>query len=576
MLTRLGDPVVRFALRHAFGWMRLVPVVPAILIEFDSRAYGRLARLATFALSYAVPQAAAYLLEMEHDGRLDQMRLAGRRPGELAATALVSVSGPWLLIGLILAVAANQGGGATPAMLLAMAATAGIPTTLAALGMILPFARDRIDPRVGVAGLSVAAMAVGVIGGQNLLALSVFTRVLVTLLVVEAVVTGYCMSRMPRRIAHPYVQGDPARLRVHLPMWEWVLRWPGFYRGASLSASGLALALMFAPVVGIAWVMQTWYGERFVETAAIYLPPLFIGLIVISLVCREDAISGRLDLVRQSSTPVAVAAVEMLAGLWAPFVLATIVLGLATAILINITATGMLAGLAMIVALAPVPLVEGWSRVWPAMYALPYALSLWLTAPAAPLALSIVMWIAVTRMLRHPDRAVVAGWTGVVATSLVCAFVMVAGRMPDPFSRAGVLAFALLAISPVLIDARSTSRIDTWGQPLAVVVTVFLAVSFQIEWSSGAAVAVSVLAVWHAGRRLRQWNPSRPIEQAGARLVLLALVAMVPLLVSPSLHGPVRLPPGMLAGATALAAAVEAVHRIATFVARKRAAILPA
>ncbi len=87
---------------------------------------------------------------MEHDGRLDQTRLSGRRPTTVAATALVSVAGPWLLAGLALTAWFALAGEATFNTILGAAAIAGFPTMLAAASTTGSFTRQRVDPRIVV------------------------------------------------------------------------------------------------------------------------------------------------------------------------------------------------------------------------------------------------------------------------------------------------------------------------------------------------------------------------------------------------------------------------------------------
>ncbi len=142
---------------------------------------------------------------MEHDGRLDQTRLSGRRPTTVAATALVSVAGPWLLAGLALTAWFALAGEATFNTILGAAAIAGFPTMLAAASTPGSFTRQRVDPRIVVGDV------LGLGGGS-------IANAYVIALIVEGIVIAACLRRLPRRIAHaPAVgAGSSARLRPRL------------------------------------------------------------------------------------------------------------------------------------------------------------------------------------------------------------------------------------------------------------------------------------------------------------------------------------------------------------------------
>ncbi len=143
---------------------------------------------------------------MEHDGRLDQMRLSGRRPTTVAATALVSVAGPWLLAGLALTARSALAGEATFNTILGAAAIAGFPTMLAAASTTGSFTRQRVDPRIVVGDV------LGLGGGGSI------ANAYVIALIAEGIVIAACLRRLPRRIAHaPAVgAGSSARLRPRL------------------------------------------------------------------------------------------------------------------------------------------------------------------------------------------------------------------------------------------------------------------------------------------------------------------------------------------------------------------------
>jgi hypothetical protein len=555
-----------------------MPLVPVLLIESTRRADGRLARLGLFALCYAVPQAAAYLIEMEHDGRLDQMRLAGRRPTGVAAAALVSVAAPWLLIGLALTAWSVLAGEATSSTLVRIAAIAGLPTMLAAISTTVRFAREHIDPRIGVVGLSVVSMAIGVSLGDLLTTPEAPTIFFVIALAVEAAVIAACIPGLPRRIAHPPVLGASSSVRFRPLPWEWILRWPGIYRGTCLSSNGLILFFLFAPVAILARVV-TYYrsGVQDFETAGFYLPPLFIGLIAVSLICREDATSGRLDMVRQSSTRTAMAALQMLIGLWTPFVAASLGLLVLSTLLFGFTTQGLRFGAIAWLIMAPMPLLEGWGRLWPMMHMLPIGaaiafLTLIQSWPAIA-AISVVTWIAALRMLHQPERATIAGWPGVAALSALCAVAMLPGANDDRQLTGLGLVTIMVPMSPLLVDPGSS--IHRWAQPVAVLLTTLLIGTGLYGIQPAAIVALAGLAAWFASYRIREWDPARPIVQAAIRVGLILLFGQIAGYLfenAPTqLVGSVN-PLGVLAVALLLAAIVEVAFQIARFVVRKRPA----
>jgi hypothetical protein len=570
----LSDPVVRSGLRQSFNMTRLLPLIPLVVVESANRPQGRAVRIGLFALCYAAPQAAAYLLEMEHDGRLDQIRLSGRRPTALATLALTSVATPWLVIGLALTSLGLVRGEVTFMMLVAIVTIAGIPTTLAALSTTVTFARARIDPRIGIAALGVAAMAIGLIGADNIDVLPGAVPGFPLVLVPEAAVIGYCLWTLPRRIAHPPTNAGARPSRFRLPPWDWLLRRPGVYRGALLSSSGFALFGLFAPM-GIMVRILSDRNPNSVATPALYLPPLFIGLIAVSLICREDAISRRLDIVRQGSKAVASAACEMLIGLWAPFVAATAGLMLLTAVLFGLAPSEPGYALVALVIMAPLPLIEGLSGLWPMTLVLPIAAAVgflvagdWWLAIAV---LSAITWISASRMLHHPDRATLSGWQGIVAMSVMCAVTM----LPAEYDASQIVALGtvtmMVPLSPLLIDPKSASH--RWGQPLAIAITVVLAGSIRFGIQAAVVAAAAVVVVWFASYRIREWDPSRPMVQAAIRvgvMILLGQVADQTFRAAPGRMVQWLASFGVLAIAIGLAALVETVFRIATAIARRR------
>lgn len=578
MPTWLSDPIVRAALRHSVGWMRCGPVVPVLFIELERGGNTRLARLTLFALCYAAPQAASYLLQLEHDGRLDQIRLSGRRPIDVVAVALASVAGPWLAVGLVLTILTLLRAEAPLLTAAAIAAVAGVPTAVAAFSTTVRFARERIDPRIGMAALTFIAIATALAGGDVFNVLSGTLPIFAIALVVETAIVVACVRHLPRRIAHPPVL-DGARVgRFRLPASEWILRWPGIYRGALLGSSGLVLFALFAPI-GVVVRILSDRNPQSIATPALYLPPLFIGLIAVSLICREDAMSGRLDLIRQSPKAVAVAALAMLIGLWSPFVVAAAGLAVLAHLLFGVERSELAWAMLFAILLAPVPLFEGWSRQWPFMSTAPFGIALGfltgLEAWPALLAMSAGIWIGAARVLSHPDKPALSGWQGLIAiVTLSTSALLTVKSSFEAQLIAMAMAAMFLAVSPVLIVPDAHDWTQRWGQFLVILLSVFGAGSARMPMEDASYLSVMALAVWFCAYRIRQLNPSRPTIQGAVRLALLVGIGLGVESLStstPRIHSEYAI------WAIALAATVELLHHTAAWITRqRRRPILPA
>jgi len=283
------------------------------------------------------------------------------------------MAGPWLLAGTVFIVWSMLSGTVTIRTMLAVLAVAGSATMLAAFSTTVRFARERIDPRIGVVGLGAVTILIAIGGAEALNWADRRAPLFAAALVVETILIALCVRNLPNRIAHTPVHSAGAS-RLQVPFRSSLLWWPGVYRGASLSASGLVLFALFAPRAPLVWIIMP-EGRRQFETASLFLPPLAIGLIAISLICREDAVSGRLDIVRHSVPRIAVAAFHMLLGLWLPFVLAAIGLMLVAEVVFGVTLNGIRFGVLFLILSAPIPLVEGWSRLWPFMLFGPFAVA---------------------------------------------------------------------------------------------------------------------------------------------------------------------------------------------------------
>jgi hypothetical protein len=579
MLNWIADPLTRSSVRHSLGWARLMPIIPAIVIEADRRSAGRPARIALIALCYAAPQAAAYLLEAEADGRLDQMRLAGQRPWELARRAAGGVGGIWLAVGVAALVWVITSGQATLNLLLGMGAIAGIPTTLAAFVSTAPLVRARIDPRIGVAALSVISIAVGVIGA-DVFRLTPPNEVFAAMLVVELAIIGWRVRRLPERLAHAPVARTASDWRLRPPPAEWLMNFPGFYRGLCLGATGVVLFAIFAPLPILIRLLRS---DRVDETVLFFLPPLLIGLIAVSLICREDVVSGRLELVRQSAQRPARMVIEMVMGLWAPFVAASIGLALLVWPLFGLSTFGLSNIAFVVVLLAPLPLVEGWTRLWPMMLTVPFVLVLVTsrgTSSILPVFVAAIGWLAAIRSFADPGRPIFRPRMGVAITIIICATAVMSPNPLGPAFNARWAAGVLFLLSHVLIHPAVQDPMQRWGQPVAVFVTLLVGIGVQSSWADAGWTAPTAVAIWYGGYRLRQIDPDFPALQGALRIAVIVLATQ--LAISDTLRSlPWQVnnlsdPATALAASATAAAGMEIVYRIWLAIAsRRRAAILP-
>jgi drug/metabolite transporter superfamily protein YnfA len=100
--------VLRFVARGTFWLLApiaalatgLVLVMPSDSVIGRLAAFGGVASL--FSLLFAIPHATSRLIELDRDGRLDLIRLAGQPPASLLWTLLVGLAAPFLVAALIL------------------------------------------------------------------------------------------------------------------------------------------------------------------------------------------------------------------------------------------------------------------------------------------------------------------------------------------------------------------------------------------------------------------------------------------------------------------------------------------
>lgn len=546
------DPVVRHAAREAFSWPRLVPMLPFALIEIDRwHTPGAAGRLGLLALCAAAPAAAAHLIDLEGDGRLDLMRLSGRPPAAIAARIVLGAAAPWLVAGAAL-VAANVVMVPVAAIdAVQAAAIAGAPLAFSAVSAGRASARWRIDPRLHAAGLGVGALLFAILAGG--VAWPGYTRPRVSGLLdavtswstvaiaVEAAIVAWCAPAIVRRCRRPDTAA-PARPLFSMFRPRALLRWPGLYRGAALGWSAMLVFLAVGGVVIYArWSLPVFPDQAIAlparlsiaiaTSAAAVVMPMVVGMIAIALICREDAESDRLGLIRLSPRRPWLNAMETLLGFWAPFLAATAVIVPLVWVMFDEPPAGLPAIAIVMAVFAPLPALEGWHRIWPMFYAAPMAALLPAIVtgqvPAGFVAPAVVVWAAAGLTLAQPGRPSLSGWPGALGLAGIGLTAPTGTGPGQPVQSMNAIALcgAIAALTPVLIDHRATRFIDRWGQPLAVVLSLALVAAWQRP--TGAVLMASLLttvAMWFVCRRTERL-PASAAARAGLRIALVGGVA---------------------------------------------------
>jgi len=526
MLAWVSDPVVRFGLKHSLASVRLLPLIPLIIGELEDRSAGRPLRIALYLLCCAAPAAAAYLLEMEHNGQLDQIRLSGRSPSRVVTTALLTMAGPWLAGALLFfGWAALRPVHVSNVWLIA--AIVGMSVSVSALSTTIGFSKERVDPRVGL----VALAAIGVVTGIGAIdaIFSAPNRIHAAMpyvLAIELLAIGWSLRGLNRRIAFPPSMQGGAR-RMWLRPSRFFLRWPGFYRGATLASSGAMLGLLFVPAL----LVLRYFTQAFTgETMVFYAPVLVIGMLAVSLICREDATVGRLDVIRMSSRAPWRTTCELMAGLWAPFVVTTAVLAAVVALLFSVSRFGLLSTVGLLAIAAPLPLVEGWSRFWPGTFYIPYALALVVMRGTGSFIgfgglIALAWWAAVSRF-RDSDRPVLDGWVNVAVTAVLCALPLTHYTTSGMTASLMALAPVTIAISPLLIHMGPLTTRERFAQTIAILIAVMTGAAPIWGIQQAAAAGVAGALAWEATFRIQRSGLPSP-AQALARLATVAAVSLV-------------------------------------------------
>lgn len=565
-----SDRFVRVHLQRSLGARALVFIAVAgvAFTRHDSR-------LEWFGIFLALGGAilcTVDLLEMQQDGRLDQVRLSGRPPGPFLAAFAASMAGPWLIAGVGIIASAHLTGMAsqTPGE---SAVIVGFFLLIIVGGLRLGLQQSSVDARLVIAGLiagGVLLMVVGEAARAFLLRLRATTAPFVV--AIEVVLLIWIARPLVGLIAYPPAAGGRPSWGARMPQRRWMLRAPGLFRGVTVAFNGTVLLAVFVPMV-ILLRLAMPSPRPDAETAFMFVGPLIVGLVTLSILCREDAISGRLELIRQSAVHPVRTGLEMAIGLWSPFVFVSVVLAALTWALFFVTIPGTLITIAALVLIAPLPIVEGWSRYWPLTYmaaflfAAPFLRVSWPTL----VLLSALHWYAVPRKFADPYATVLSGWPAVAAAAAVGAMLGLTAARSGGAGPGGMAIFlTLLAVSPLLIANKETTG-PRLSAPFAVALAVGIAAVTQSGAATALALAIAAGVTWIAATRFVIVLPERPAAQAVARLVVLALlmVAVVTLDLVARVH--LQNPWLLVAGAGAVCAAAEIASRTAARVARRDA-----
>jgi hypothetical protein len=339
---------------------------------------------------------------------------------------------------------------------------------------------------------------------------------------VEALVTFVFARDVLAVLSYPPSIAEPTSW-LRLRSAPWMLGWPEVYRGFTVASSGLALAVVGAPLVVLFRVFANTEG-RHGDMAVMYLWPVVIGLGVLSQICREDALAGRIDVMRQSPRPPWIALPAIVAGLWLPFVVASVLLALLVWALLWVKLDGLLFAIIAVAVTAPLPLIEGWGRTFIFSFTgtSVFAFAVWAAIGAWPAVAAVLIlnwWLALQSLA---SAARLAPRWSVAATGLLSGlpFAAVEGERELALS-AFALVMLWFSIAPLLEPPDRHRPVERWAIPVTVATVVAIAasfhVSFVVAFLIGGSAALSSISGLHISRSL----PMQPQVQSGVRLFVL-------------------------------------------------------
>jgi hypothetical protein len=516
----------RYLIKRSIFSVDAVVIIAVGALSVAQRSSGHAEWLGIFFIAIGFLTASGGLLMMQIFGLLDQFRLAGQSPQRMLASFVGATSGPWVAMGLLAVAWAHLVSNATQTPLESAAIIASMIATIA-IATQLGLERRAVDP--GIVGVGMGLLVIGVLAFMaSTTGLERLNRTrpaaAPAMLAGGLLAIGWSTRRLLGRLAYPPEARRNRAWGLRLPQRQWLLRVPAWYRGASVALNFIVLIAVFTP---LAIIVRLLFPAP-TESIALYGLPLLIGLLVVSVLSYEDAISGRLDIFRLSAMHPSRTALEMTLGLWAPFVVVSAVLALLTWALFDVTRIGILVAVAGFALAAPLPVIEGWSRYWVLTYMAPLVMSsVFLMGNwAALLVVSALHWYAVPRKFANPDAPVLSGWRGVAAAATLAAAlgVMLSRSSPGRVGMAVVL--WLLTTSPLLVDLTAT-RLQRRAGPIAVGLAGGTMALAGHGLSAGLSIGMAAALTWIGASRIVTLLPARPAAHAIIRLIIVALAMMV-------------------------------------------------
>lgn len=456
------------------------------------------ATIGLFLVAYALPFTAIAVATMEHDGRLDQLRLAGRTTAALAGGALTGLGGPLALAGLVAMGASAISTARLPYGSIEALLTVTLTWASSIIVLALPRAGRPLDSRLLTLGAAfLTYMLVRTVGnpfdGPGFTA----PRWAAAALLLLAVVAAACLPRVVARFRRPPAAPAGPGASTFAPALTRRLD-PIAKRGVFLMltpALGTGSATLGAVVLLVIARGPEWWN-----TPLVYAP-LMIGAIAMSFAAREDAESGRLEVIRLGANRLA-ADVWQMAGGWIAFVIATAVLILVSSSWARTWPRGALMVAAALAVAIPLSVAEGWHRRIAGVYVMPLAVFPFVFAARQGLTF---------RMAPAPLQPwVISSWIAFAALAFLAWRVgLTAMRRPEMTLqfRERVLAVTVLvwvALVPAVIVGMSDGRVADFF---------------------GLVLMLTVAGGWLAGRGERRAFLNRVVLSGLAGVLTLALVS---------------------------------------------------
>jgi hypothetical protein len=555
------------------GRPRLLELVANTAFAFaaafaEARGYltdGVLYSIAIVAVTVAAPWAVTIVFRLDREGQFDQLRLTGVSDGILLAAVACGVVAPKLAIGgAVLAAGALSGAiDARQSILAALICGLSIFVSTAAVSSLVSmrgFAMVGLPGSVLVIGATAWIAGAGFDGPAWYLWLT-SPRVWPWLLAAEC---GLILLSVPTlrtigRRSVAVVRASPwfRRIGMTIPLWLP----PQIARGVVQAQAGALFSLVVAAVaIAIVWLGFSSSVDPIASAkvaSGIAYFPLVLGVLSGLTQGQFEAQSGRLDMVRLAPVSPAVGAILTILGYCLPFVLASMLAGVAVLILYGDVPWFAVFALLAAATLASAAFAEGWGwrgkkHFMGAVTALPFclvaveqeaagAIVTWLLLGWPPLAVAVATF-------KNPDKPVVPGWVAAVAVS-GAAYVLLHATfvMPVRLQFEGVALAAGLLVAASLVEVKHRA-IGPYLVFLAIAgVGVTLIVMRSYPWLPGLAVILTAAVGWWAGCRIeRRWPSATSMFM---RVGLAYATFAGGLLLSSVLPGRDRLTPAAFAGA---------------------------